>query len=160
MATPKMAEAMVPLFVLAIISAEPPKKAIKTSRMSGFTLPKSSEVSSLNGNNQKNKNAVNKLNTIMMAKFINDFFMVSISLTATERPTPKIGPINGEINMAPITTAVELAFKPMEATKMEQTNIQAVAPLKEMSFLIASIVSSLSVSSLKSRSSFKNFLIF
>ena len=88
---------------------------------------------------------------------INDFLKVSISLTATERPIPKIGPINGEINMAPITTAVESAFKPMEATKIEQIKIHAVAPLKGISPLMAAIVASRSVSSLKSKSSFKNF---
>ena len=44
--------------------------------------------------------------------------------------------------MAPITTAVELAFNPIEATKTAKIRIQAVAPLKGMSALIASIVAS------------------
>ena len=43
-----------------------------------------------------------------------------------DKPIPKIGPINGEISIAPITTAVELTFKPIEATKIENTKIQAV----------------------------------
>ena len=59
--------------------------------------------------------------------------------------------------MAPITTAVEFAFKPTEATNIEQIKIQAVAPLKGISALIASIVASRSVSSLKSKSSLKKF---
>ena len=57
--------------------------------------------------------------------------------------------------MAPITTAVEFAFKPIDATKIEQIKIQAVAPLNAISLLIASIVASRSVSSLKSSKCFK-----
>ena len=49
MATPKITEAIVPFFVFATIKAVPPKKAIKTSRISGLTLPNNSEVSSLKG---------------------------------------------------------------------------------------------------------------
>ncbi len=154
MATPKITLAIVPFLVRAIINANPPKKAINTSRISGFVLPSSSDVSSLpNGKNLKNKYAVNKLSTIMVARFINDFFKVSISLIAIDIPIPKIGPINGDISIAPITTAVEFAFSPTEATKMEHINIQAVAPLKEISFLMASIVASRSVSALKSSNS-------
>ena len=75
------------------------------------------------------------LNETITNKLIKDLFSVSISLIANDIPTPKIGPISGEINMAPITTAVELTFKPMEATKMAKINIQAVAPFKLISFL-------------------------
>jgi hypothetical protein len=44
--------------------------------------------------------------------------------------------------MAPITTAVEFAFKPIDATKTAKIKIQAVAPLNEISAFIASIVAS------------------
>ena len=76
-----------------------------------------------------------------------------------ESPTPRIGPISGEISIAPITTAVESAFNPIEATKIEHISIQAVAPLKGTSALMAEIVASRSVSSLKSSSSIKKTLI-
>ena len=69
----------------------------------------------------------------MVAKLIKDFLRVSISLIAIESPIPSIGPISGDINIAPMTTAVELAFNPTDATKIEQIKIQAVAPLKGMS---------------------------
>jgi hypothetical protein len=36
----------------------------------------------------------------------------------TPKPMPMIGPIKGEINIAPIITAVEFIFNPSEATKM------------------------------------------
>ncbi len=49
-----------------------------------------------------------------------------MSLIPMENPIPRIGPIKGEISMAPITTAVELTFKPMEAIKIEKTKIHAV----------------------------------
>ena len=65
---------------------------------------------------------------------------VSTSFNAKETPTPKTGPMRGAISIAPITTAVELAFRPMEARKMEQINTQAVAPRKGMSAFTASKV--------------------
>ena len=42
-ATPKITLAIVPLLALAITKAKPPKKAIKTSRISGDVRAKSSE---------------------------------------------------------------------------------------------------------------------
>ena len=88
-------------------------------------------------------------------KFINDFFKVSKSFMAIDIPKPNIGPINGEINIDPITTGIELAFNPTEATKIEQINIHALGPLIEISFFIEINVASLSVSFLKSNTSFK-----
>jgi hypothetical protein len=87
-------------------------------------------------------NEANKLNTIIIPKFFTDCLSVMTSFKANDIPTPKIGPIKGEINMAPITTAVEFAFKPIDATKTANIKIQAVAPLKVMSAFIASIVAS------------------
>jgi hypothetical protein len=63
-----------------------------------------------------------------------------------ENPIPKIGPINGDISMAPITTAVELTFKPIDAIKIDNTRIQAVWPLMEIPSLMVLAVASLSVS--------------
>ena len=132
-ATPKMTEAIVPFFVRAMIKAKPPKKAINTSRISGLTRAKSSLDSSRSGKSAKKRKAVITLNNTMTPKFTNDRRSVAKSLIAKDTPTPKTGPIRGAINIAPITTAVELAFSPMEARKMEQINTQAVAPLKGIS---------------------------
>jgi hypothetical protein len=49
-----------------------------------------------------------------------------MSFVANENPSPKIGPISGEISMAPMTTAVELAFSPIEAMNMELIKIHEV----------------------------------
>ena len=51
-------------------------------------------------------------------------------------------PIKGEINMAPIITAVELTFKPTDAIIIENAKIQILAPLKSMLEAILLIVSS------------------
>ena len=46
----------------------------------------------------------------------------------TAKPIPMIGPISGDMSMAPIMTAVELTFKPNEAMKMAKISTQRVAP--------------------------------
>ena len=54
-------------------------------------------------------------------------------LTETKaKPLLSIGPISGEINIAPIITAVELTFKPTEATIIAQAKIHKLAPEKEI----------------------------
>ncbi|MFC2490661.1 MAG: glycoside hydrolase family 25 protein, partial [Prevotella sp.] len=45
---------------------------------------------------------------------------------------PMIGPIKGEISMAPMITAVELTFNPKEAMKIAKINIHSCAPWKLM----------------------------
>ena len=137
MATPKITEAMVPFLVRAIIKAKPPKKAINTSRISGLTRAKSSLDSSRSGKRAKKRNAVSTLSNTMTPKLTKERRNVARSLIAKETPTPRTGPIKGAINIAPMTTAVELAFKPMEARKIEQINTQAVAPRKEISSCMA-----------------------
>src|SRR5690606_10067392 len=153
-----MTLAIVPFFALAITNANPPKNAISTSRISGAVRAKSSEDSSLKGKNLKNKNAVRILSPTITKKFLTDLFNVSISLMPKAIPIPKMGPMRGEINIAPITTAVEFALSPTEAIKIEQTKIQAVWFLKGMSPFISSIVASLSVFFLISRRSSKKAL--
>ena len=53
---------------------------------------------------------------------------------ARATPIPTIGPISGEISMAPITTAVELTFRPIDAMNIAHAKIQILAPLNEMFF--------------------------
>ena len=154
-ATPNITGDIVPFLVLATIKDNPPKKAINTSLISGSVLDNNSEDSSLRGKNEKNKYAVKTLKTTITEKLIIDFLRVSKSLIAIDKPKPKIGPIKGEISIAPITTGIELAFKPTDATKIEQIRIQAFGPLIDMSAFIEFIVWSLSASFLKSRTSLK-----
>ena len=145
-ATPKIAELIFSFFVFAIIRARPPKKAIKTSLISGLVLDNNSDISSPRGKIKKKKYEVTTLNTTITIKLIKEFLSVSISFVAIEKPSPRIGPKSGEINIAPITTGVEFAFKPTDAIKIEQINTQAVVPLMEISALIAFTVEFLSTS--------------
>ena len=56
-----MAELIFSFFVLAIIKAKPPKKAIKTSLISGLVLDNNSDISSPLGKTKKNKYDVEHL---------------------------------------------------------------------------------------------------
>lgn len=67
-----------------------------------------------------------------MARFFRDFLNNSKSNIPKLNPAPKIGPINGEISIAPIITAVELTFKPTDAMMMAHANIHKLEPLKEI----------------------------
>ena len=58
------------------------------------------------------------LNKTITNMLVSEFFNVSISFVEMDRPSPRIGPKSGEINIAPITTAVESAFKPTDAIKI------------------------------------------
>ena len=70
------------------------------------------------------------------------------------KPDATIGPINGDINIAPMMTAVELTFSPIDAMKIAHTNIQKFAPEKEM--LLGRFCKTVSLSSSSLRK-FKSF---
>ncbi len=53
---------------------------------------------------------------------------------------PLIGPMSGEINMAPMMTAVEFMFSPTEATTMAKIRIQRLVPLNTMSLVMLSCI--------------------
>ena len=57
------------------------------------------------------------------------------------RPIPMIGPMSGEISMAPIITAGEFTFNPSEAMKMAQMSTHKLLPRKLIPFKILSMVS-------------------
>ncbi|MNV56763.1 hypothetical protein D3C71_1490640 [compost metagenome] len=67
-----------------------------------------------------------------ISRFFNDFFNNGKSKVPKANPAPTIGPINGDISMAPIMTAVEFTFNPTDATTIAQARIQALAPRKEI----------------------------
>lgn len=60
----------------------------------------------------------------------------SRSLVPTASPMPMMGPISGEMSIAPMMTAVELTFSPSEAMKMAKISTQRLAPLKLTPLLI------------------------
>ena len=64
-----------------------------------------------------------------------------------------MGPINGEINMAPMMTAVEFTLRPMEAITMLKTRIQTLNPRNSVSRSIPCMVCSGSAKSTMRRRS-------
>ena len=107
----------------AIIPANPPKSAIKASNKVGVVLASSSDCSSFNGVNKKYIVEVNKATPAAIPKLLNYLFSKVKSFVPTDKPIPKMGPIKGEINIAPITTAVLFTFNPIEAIKIEHINM-------------------------------------
>ena len=133
--------------VAAITPAKPPKKAINISNTCGLVLLNNSAVSVLIGDTLKKINEANKLATTIIPKFLREVISALKSLEESAYPIPLIGPINGEISIAPMMTAVELLISPIEATMIEQIKIQILMALKEISFLISTMVFSLSTTS-------------
>ena len=60
-------------------------------------------------------------------------------------PTPMIGPISGEMSIAPMMTAVEFTFRPTEAMTIENARIQTLGPRNQMALLIRWAASSVSI---------------
>jgi hypothetical protein len=64
------------------------------------------------------------------------------------KPAPIIGPISGDISIAPMITAVEFTFRPIDATTIAQAKIHKLDPLNEMLDVTLSNTSFLSSSPL------------
>ena len=71
---------------------------------------------------------------ILIATIIPKFFKASFSrgksLVPKPRPRPRIGPIRGEMSIAPIITGMEFRFKPTDAIIMAQARMKTFWPLK------------------------------
>ena len=81
---------------------------------------------------------------VAMSKFLPPFFTSSKSLVAIPRPIPIIGPMSGEINIAPIITAVEFTLSPTDAIMIAKISVQSGPPTK-MEFLEIESTTSLSL---------------
>ena len=66
----------------------------------------------------------------IIKRFRKAFPIRLVSLIPRPRPTPTIGPIRGDISIAPIITAVELMLRPTDAIMMENARIQTFGPRK------------------------------
>ena len=123
MATPEMT---VPLSfrLISMIPAEPPNKAMNTSYIVGLVLVSNSVgFSSSSGDTRKYTVDARMLITTITIRFLNDFFRKDVSLVPRPYPIPNIGPMSGDMSMAPMITAIELVFRPTDATIMAKARM-------------------------------------
>ena len=143
----------------ARIPARPPKNATRTSNKVGFVRVNSSLEGAEMGETKKYTAETNRPIPTATPRFFTDLVSNLKSLIPRLNPSPMMGPIRGEINMAPITTAVESTFKPIDAMKMEKMRIQRLNPPNSISFLMPSTVACGFARSLIENLSFKKFKI-
>jgi hypothetical protein len=101
----------------------------------GLVLAKSSDgLAKLKGlRRKKNVDAIMLMATITL-KFFNEFLTKRLSSVPRPKPKPKIGPITGETNMAPMITGMELTLRPTEAMIIAQAKMKTLVPRKAMFF--------------------------
>ena len=63
-------------------------------------------------------------------RFLRELRISWVSLVPRPRPNPMIGPISGEISIAPMMTGMELTFRPTDAMMMAVPRIQTFGPRK------------------------------
>ena len=126
--------------------ARPPNRAIRTSKTVGLVRA-SSSVGFVRFSGDSRKNSVEASSE--MATITNRFLKASLSRSRSfvpiARPTPMIGPISGEMSIAPMTTAVEFTFRPTEAMMMENARIHTFGPRNQMELLMRWAASSVSM---------------
>ena len=98
----------------------------------------------LSGVIRKYKVEATRLMATMMSRLRIESLMSDMSLVPRPRPTPKIGPIRGDMSMAPMMTGMELTFSPTEAMTIEKARIHALGPLKNMLLLMDCAAASVS----------------
>ena len=108
--------------------------------MVGEVRASSSDCTSSSGVKRKYRVAVTTLKRVATMKLFNERFISSKSFCPMASPTPIIGPISGEISMAPIMTAVELTFSPSEAMNVAKIRIHRLVPLNSTPFRMESTV--------------------
>ena len=124
-----------------IIPAIPPNRAIITSQIVGLVRAIISEVAVSSGEIIKYRVEVTRLIITCVPNLPRAFFSIARSRTASEYPIVKIPLIRGEISIAPIITAVELTFRPIEAMRIAIISIHIFVPLITV---FSSIISSIS----------------
>ena len=80
-------------------------------------------------------------------KLVSACFTSFISLVPRPIPKPRIGPIRGEMSIAPMMTGMELRLSPTDAMIIAQARMKTLAPRKCMFFLMLSLADSTSKSS-------------
>ena len=68
----------------------------------------------------------------IIRKFSIDSLTRRLSWMPRPKPKPWMGPITGEMSMAPIMTGIELTFSPTEAIMIAQARMNTLCPLNAM----------------------------
>ena len=101
---------------------------VRASSSVGFT--------SARGETMKNSvEATSEISTIT-SRFRPAALSRSKSLVPRAKPAPMIGPMSGEMSMAPIITAVEFTLRPTEAITMEKARIHTLVPRNQILLLM------------------------
>ena len=86
----------------------------------------------------KYMNDTKMLMATITSKFFNPSFKSVALLVPNPKPIPKIGPISGDMSIAPIITGIEFTLRPTEAIIIEKARIHTLGPLKYMLLFIFS----------------------
>ena len=86
----------------------------------------------LSGVIKKYRNDTVILMTTITSRFLPEDFTSCTSLIPRPNPNPNIGPIRGDISIAPITTGIEFTLRPTDAMMMAMAKIHALGPRKYM----------------------------
>ena len=128
------------------IPAKPPNRAIMTSKIVGLVLARSSVgLLRFRGVIRKYRSDTTILIETMMRRFLPACFIRLISLMPRPSPRPNIGPIKGEMSMAPIMTGMELIFRPTDAMMIATARIHALGPRNSILPLMALSAASVSI---------------
>ena len=126
--------------------ATPPKVAMSTSYMVGLVRARSSVCwVSCRGEIMKYRvDARMEISTIT-PKFLRDSLMRAVSLVPRPRPKPRIGPIRGDMSIAPMMTGMELRFSPTDAMMIAQARMKTFGPRKGTLLRMAVLAAPLSM---------------
>lgn len=117
--------------------------------MVGFVLARSSVgFSSFSGDSAKYSVDANILMVTIVNRFNRDDLSSLKSLVPKDSPMPTIGPISGDISMAPMMTGMELTLSPTDAMMMANAKMYTFGPLNVCPLLMDSTAASGSMCSL------------
>ena len=70
----------------------------------------------------------------MTRKFSSESFTSLLSWMPSPKPKPRMGPITGEMSIAPIMTGMEFTFRPTDAMMIAQARMKTFGPLNAIFF--------------------------
>ena len=116
--------------------------------MEGLVLASSSEgFLRFSGLRMKKRVDAAILITTITRKFSIESLTSRLSRMPRPNPKPSIGPMTGDMSIAPMMTGMELTFNPTDAMMIAQARMNTLCPLNAMFFLIDRLATEWSTSS-------------